>query len=141
MYTLKKLKTQNNCLLCWEDYNSSLYYCNLCQFSICQKCYQVYLQHKYTKCPQCRVNIVDTNKPNLSRISLQSENIVNVIKFFFVIGFVFTCKLNLIYILINLIIGFLILTAIFLLGYFFYNPLFFSQLLFNLYQIVYRPII
>lgn len=141
MYTLKKLKTQNNCLLCWEEFNS-LNYCNLCQFCICQKCYQVYLQqHKYTKCPQCRVNIVDTNKPNLSRISLQSENIVNVLKFFFVIGFVFTGKLNLIYILINLIIGFLILTAIFLLGYFFYNPLFFSQLLFNLYQIVYRPII
>ena len=69
------------------------------------------------------------------------ENIVNVLKFFFVIGFVFTGKLNLIYILINLVIGFLILTAFFLLGYFFYNPLFFSQLLFNLYQIVYRPII
>ncbi len=123
MYTLKELKTQNNCLLCWEEYNR-LYYCNLCQFTICQKCYQVYLQHKYTKCPQCRINIVNTNKPSLFGVSLQSENIVNVLKFFFVIGFVFTGKLNLIYILINLVIGFFILTAFYLLGYFFYKPLF-----------------
>lgn len=118
MYTFKKLKTQNNCLLCWEKYNS-LYNCNLCQFSICQKCYQVYLQHKYTICPQCRVNIVNTNKPNLSQISFQGENVINALKIFFVIGFVFTGRLNLIYILINLVIGFLALTAFFFIRLFF----------------------